>query len=134
MSLRAVGSSAATAGRLGVRTRVTVLAAYVGCSLFAGLAAILVAAQIGIGDPTQGTSYTLASVSAVVLGGASIYGGRGSLVATLCGGMLLAVIANAGIFLGLDQAWQFWLPGGLILLATAVASRARGVTTASLAT
>lgn len=133
-ALRSVGSSPVAATRLGVRARGVVVAAYVGCSLFTCLGAVLLAAQIGVGDPTQGTSYTLASVSAVVLGGASIYGGRGSFLAAVCGGLLLAVIANASTFLGLDQAWQYWLPGGLMLLATAAAARARGITLSALAT
>jgi ribose transport system ATP-binding protein len=132
-ALRSIGSSEVSAARLGVRVRAVQIAAYVGCSLLTCMAAVLMASQIGVGDPTQGVSYTLASISVVVLGGASIYGGRGSFLATLCGGLLLAVIANAGVFLGLDEAWQFWLPGGLMLLATAVSSRARGVTLSALA-
>jgi len=125
-ALRATGSHRVAAERLGVRSGRATAAAYVLSSLGAGLAGIVVAGQIGIGDPTQGVSYTLTGITAVVLAGASVYGGRGSYPGVLAGALLLAMLSNASSFLGLDQAWQYWLPGGLMLVATAIAFRARG--------
>nr|WP_272917731.1 ATP-binding cassette domain-containing protein [Nocardioides flavescens] len=125
-ALRATGSHRIAAERLGVRSGRATAAAYVLSSLGAGLAGIVVAGQIGIGDPTQGVSYTLTGITAVVLAGASVYGGRGSYPGVLAGALLLAMLSNASSFLGLDQAWQYWLPGGLMLVATAIAFRARG--------
>jgi ribose transport system ATP-binding protein len=130
-ALRATGSHRIAAERLGVRSGRATAAAYVLSSLGAGLAGIVVAGQIGIGDPTQGVSYTLTGITAVVLAGASVYGGRGSYPGVLAGALLLAMLSNASSFLGLDQAWQYWLPGGLMLVATAIAFRARGTTTAA---
>lgn len=130
-ALRATGSHRVAAERLGVRSGRATAAAYVLSSLGAGLAGIVVAGQIGIGDPTQGVSYTLTGITAVVLAGASVYGGRGSYPGVLAGALLLAMLSNASSFLGLDQAWQYWLPGGLMLVATAIAFRARGTTTAA---
>src|ERR671933_705794 len=117
LALRAAGSNAAAAHRNGVPVGRTVVAAYVACSLFAVLAGIVLAGQVGVGDASVGGTYTLSSITAVVLGGASIYGGRGSFVAALLGALLVTEIINATTFLGMEQAWQYWLPGGLILAA-----------------
>jgi ribose transport system ATP-binding protein len=127
-AVRAVGPGRTAAERMGIRVRLTVTLAYVLCAAFTFLGALLLAAQIGTGDATQGVSYTLSSISAVVLGGASIYGGRGSFVSAFCGALLLGLIANATTFLGLGQAWQYWLPGGVILLAAALSGRLRAAT------
>ena len=82
-------------------------------------------AQVGIGDASAGETYTLASITAVVLGGASIFGGRGSFIGVLFGAALIQVIINATTFLELSQAWQYWLLGGLTLLAAGFYSKAR---------
>src|SRR6266568_2604673 len=74
-SIRAIGSDPAAAFRLGVRPGVTIVGAYVASALFACVGGVLLMGQIGVGDPTQGLNYTLASVTAVVLGGTSIFGG-----------------------------------------------------------
>ncbi|MGA5504974.1 ATP-binding cassette domain-containing protein [Streptomyces umbrinus] len=124
-ALRAVGPGRSAAERIGVRVRLTLVVAYMLCSVFTLLGAILLAAQIGTGDASAGLNYTLSSISAVVLGGASIFGGRGSFLGALTGALLLGLIANATTFLGLDQAWQYWVPGGIILLAAAVSARLR---------
>ncbi|GAA4556985.1 ATP-binding cassette domain-containing protein [Pseudonocardia xishanensis] len=122
-ALRAVGPGRTAATRIGVRSSVVLVGAYVGCAVCTLLGAFLLAAQIGVGDPTQGGSATLTSISAVIIAGAAVSGGRGSFTATLCGALLLAVITNATSFLGLGQYWQFWLPGAVILLAVAVSTR-----------
>jgi ribose transport system ATP-binding protein len=133
VGLRAVGSDEPSAHRVGVRVTPTVLAGYVICSLLTVIAGLLLAAQVGIGDPTIGGAYTLSSVTAVVLGGASIYGGRGSFLGALLGAVLVTQIINAITFLSLGQAWQYWLPGALVLVAAALFARARGVRVAALA-
>ena len=115
--LRAVGSDPVRAFRMGARVRPTALAAQVTCSLCAVGAGVLLASQVGIGDPNLGGSdYTLFSLTAAVLGGASIFGGRGSFVGTLVGALLLQEITAATSFLNWAQAWQEWLPGVLILV------------------
>jgi ribose transport system ATP-binding protein len=124
LALRAVGSEEAAAHRMGVRVGATRIAAYVICGVFAALAAVMLAVQIGTGDATAGQSYTLQSIAAVVLGGASIYGGRGSFVGTVLGALLLTEMINAITFLDLSDAWQYWFPGAIILIAAAVYARA----------
>ena len=127
LSLRAVGSDEVSAHRLGVKVDRVAGMAYVISALCAAVAGMLLAAQVGLGDPTVGGTYTLASVTAVVLGGASIYGGRGSYVGAALGALLTTEIVNSITFLHLGQAWQYWLPGTLLLVAAGLFARVRGV-------
>jgi ribose transport system ATP-binding protein len=123
LALRAVGSNEAAAHRMGVNVGLTRISAYVIAGVFAALAAMMLAVQIGTGDATAGQSYTLQSISVVVLGGASIYGGRGSFLGTLLGALLLTEMINAITFLELNEAWQYWFPGAIILIAAATFAR-----------
>jgi ribose transport system ATP-binding protein len=124
--LRAVGSDAQRAFRMGARVGPTALFAQVACSLCAVGAGVLLASQVGIGDPNLGGSdYTLLSLTAAVLGGASIFGGRGSFVGTLLGALLLQEITAATSFLNWAEAWQELLPGILILAGAGMYSRLR---------
>jgi ribose transport system ATP-binding protein len=124
--LRAVGSDEESARRIGIHVDRTVIAAYVASSLFTALGAIMLMAQIGVGDPQQGASYTLASITAVVLGGTSLRGGRGTFFGTLLAAVLLTEVLNAISFLGLSQTYQYVFQGGLILFAALVYSTVRG--------
>jgi ribose transport system ATP-binding protein len=125
LELRAVGSDEVRAFRLGAHVTRTTLIAYLGCASCAVLAGIVLASLIGIGQAPLGQAYTLSSITAVVLGGASIFGGRGSYVGAFAGALLLQVIVSSTSFLAFGRAWQFWLPGILILVAAAAYSRAR---------
>jgi ribose transport system ATP-binding protein len=125
LELRAVGSDETRAFRLGARVTATSLSAYLVCTLCCVLAGVVLAALIGIGQAPLGASYTLSSITAVVLGGASIYGGRGSYVGAFAGALLLQVIVTSTSFLAFGRAWQFWLPGLLILVAAAAYARLR---------
>jgi ribose transport system ATP-binding protein len=127
LSLRAVGSNHEVASRIGVRTNLSIVGAYVVCSLFTVLGSVMVAAQLGIGDSNQGIGYTLSSIAAVVLGGASLFGGRGAFVGALFGAALIVLVNSATSFLGLSDAWQYWFIGFLTLGAVAIYSQARRV-------
>lgn len=123
--LRATGSDEESARRVGVNINRTVVLAYVATSLLTFLGAIILLAQLGVGDPAQGVGYTLTSITAVVLGGTSLLGGRGTFVGTLFGALLLIQVMNATVFLGLDQTWQYMFQGILILAAAIFYSVAR---------
>jgi ribose transport system ATP-binding protein len=125
IALRAVGSDEVSAHRLGVRVDLVVIGAYVLAAIFAGAAGVLLAAQVGVGDPTVGITYTLQSITAVVLGGIGVFGGRGSFISTVLAAVLLEELTSATQFLGLSTAWQYWFPGLIILLAAAIYSGAR---------
>ena len=124
--LRAVGSDEESARRVGVRVTRTVVLGYVVTSVFTFLGAIVLLAQLGIGDPAQGVGYTLSSITAVVLGGTSLLGGRGAFVGTFLGAGLIVQLLNATTFLGLTQTWQYLFQGGLIVIAAVIYSQVRG--------
>ena len=81
--------------------------------------------QIGVGDPRQGVNYTLSSITAVVLGGTSLRGGRGTFIGTVLGAVLLTEVLNAVSFLGLTQTYQYVFQGALIVGAALIYSTFR---------
>jgi ribose transport system ATP-binding protein len=110
-ALRAMGSSPRSAGLVGLhRVRIGLLA-FMASAILAGLAGLLLASQVGIGSANTGINYTLMSVTAVVLGGAKISGGRGSFVATFCAALFIQTIVSALPFLNLEAVWQYWIIG-----------------------
>ncbi|HEY0987775.1 MAG TPA: ATP-binding cassette domain-containing protein [Kofleriaceae bacterium] len=125
--LRAAGSDEESARRVGVKVHRTVILGYALTSLFTVLGAVMLMGQIGVGDPAQGVGYTMSSITAVVLGGTSLRGGRGSFVGTLLGAVLITQLLNATTFLGLATLWQYVFQGLLILVA-AVAYSFGGLT------
>lgn len=129
LRLRAAGSDEAAARKRGVGVDTLQMLAYLASSVMTAVGALLLMAQIGVGDPTAGITYTLVAITAVVLGGASIFGGRGSFVGVLFGVLLLQVISNATIFLQLSQAWQYLLVGLMALAATGAYAQVQRKTT-----
>jgi ribose transport system ATP-binding protein len=125
MRLRAVGSDEESARRVGVPVNRTALLGYLGASLPTLLGAVVLLAQLGVGDPGQGTGYTLTSITAVVLGGTSLLGGRGTFIGTLLGAGLSVQVLNATVFLNLDQKWQYIFQGLLIVAAAIIYSQVR---------
>jgi ABC-type sugar transport system ATPase subunit/ribose/xylose/arabinose/galactoside ABC-type transport system permease subunit len=125
LSLRGVGSHEQSASRIGVATNWVVVGAFVACSVLTALGGVMVMAQLGIGDANQGVAYTLSSIAAVVLGGASLFGGRGAFIGVLFGALLIQVINSTTVFLSLSGAWQYWFIGGITLGAVAIYSQAR---------
>ncbi|CAN5758676.1 hypothetical protein BH24ACT5_BH24ACT5_17240 [soil metagenome] len=124
--LRAVGSDEDAARKIGVKVTRTVVLGYVSVSLFVFLGAIVLLAQLGIGDPSQGDGYTLSSITAVVLGGTSLLGGRGTFLGTVLGAGLSVQVLNATTFLSLSQTWVYFFQGALVFAAAVVDSQVRG--------
>jgi len=127
VSLRGQGSREEVAWLVGIPPRRTKFVAYVGCSLMAGLAGIGLMAQVGVGNPTAGVNYTLSSVAAAVIGGASLMGGRGSFLGALLGALLIIQVNSVAAFLGLRDAWQFLFLGIVILFSVAFYSKSRQI-------
>ena len=117
IALRASGSDSVIAEKMGVRTGLTVTAAYIGCSLMTMLGGIMLVGQVGVGDPNQGIGFTLSAITAVVVAGTLLRGGSGSPIAVLLGALLLQVILALANFLRLDTAWQYWLQGAIVIVA-----------------
>jgi ribose transport system ATP-binding protein len=128
LDLRAAGSDEGVARMSGTRPRISRLVAYLGCSLLAGLGAVVLLAQVGSGDPSAGTNYTLISISAAVIGGTSIFGGRGSFLGAVAGAFLVQQVVAAIPFLHLSPQWESYLVGLMTLAAVAAYSKARQVT------
>ena len=120
--LYAVGSSNEAAFVVGVRIASVRAGAYVFCSLCAVLAGLMIAARIGSGDPQAGAQFTLTSITAVVIGGASVFGGRGTAIGTLAGAILVGLMQNALNHLQVSAYYQYIWTGALTLIAVIVFS------------
>jgi ribose transport system ATP-binding protein len=115
ISVRGHGSRPEAARIAGIDQKRMRLLGYVGCSLLAGLAGVMLIGQVGIGDPRAGISYTLTSIAAAVIGGASLFGGRGSFIGALLGSVLIIQVNQVAEFLHLDSAWNSYLLGAMIV-------------------
>ena len=107
-----------TATRLsGVRVERFKLLVYAISGLTAAIAAIVLTSRLMSGQPNAGEGFELDAIAAVVLGGTSIAGGRGSLIGTLLGALLLGVLNNGLNMVGVNPYVQTVVKGGIILLA-----------------
>jgi rhamnose transport system permease protein len=118
----AVGSDLEAARLAGIRPRRVVFAVFVLMGVLSGLAALLHSIRFADVDPTAGTGLELQVIAAVVVGGTAISGGRGTLVGTLLGVILLATIGPGLVFLGIQAHWEKAVQGLIILAAVAVDS------------
>ncbi len=114
----AVGANERAARLSGVRPERLKLLVFVVTGLLTGLAGLILASLMNAGQPTAGRGFELTVVAAVILGGTSLTGGRGSLMGTLLGVLVLKVIDNGIIILRWDQDLQMVVPGIVIVLAT----------------
>ncbi len=101
LTLRAIGHDERAARRIGVATNRIRISALVISGLMAAIASFFLAAQVQVGDPRSGDSFALTSITAAVLGGASLAGGRGSFIGAVVAALFLSLIVNILPFLGL---------------------------------
>jgi ribose transport system ATP-binding protein len=124
-SFRAVGSSALASHRLGIDSRRLTWLAFVISGFLTGIGGLMLAGQVGIGSPSTGTDYTLMSITVVVLGGASVAGGRGSFISTFFGAALVQATSSASSFIDANSSVHYAVIGTLTLLAAIFFSVAR---------
>jgi ribose transport system permease protein/ribose transport system ATP-binding protein len=124
-SFRAVGSSPLASYRLGIDSRRLTWLAFVISGFLTGIGGLMLAGQVGIGSPTTGSDYTLMSITVVVLGGASVTGGRGSFIATLLGAALVQATSSASSYIDANSSVHYTVIGTLTLLAAIFFSLAR---------
>jgi ribose transport system ATP-binding protein len=117
---RAAGSDPLKANRMGVRVSRMRLYAAVAAGVLAALAGLVLYSKTGIGDANTGQALTLTSVTAIVIAGASIFGGSGSAIAVAAAGLLLQTITNSLTYLSLSLSWQYWLQGAFVLIAAII--------------
>jgi ribose transport system permease protein len=116
----AIGSNAEAAQLSGINLRLVLMGTYAGCAFLCGVAAIIEAARLGTIQPAGGNGYELLAIGAVVIGGTSLFGGEGNVVATLIGALIETTIRNGLNLLGVNAFWQYVVNGGVIIAAVAV--------------
>jgi ribose transport system permease protein len=116
----AVGSSEGAAYLSGINVQRAKLAAYTLAGLAAGCAGLVNSAQTATGNALGGTIFTLNSIAAVVLGGASLAGGAGSFLGTLAGAYVIAIIPSVLQFYGVSSFYKDLVQGGVLLFAVAL--------------
>ena len=117
IGIRAVGSSENSSFLSGVPTALTIMTAYGLSGLFAALGGLFLVTQTASGSPTVGNDYILNSVAAVVIGGTSLFGGRGGLGGTFAGAIILTLIASVVFTLNISSFWTPIATGVLLILA-----------------
>ncbi len=121
----AVGNNLEAARLSGIATPRVLLGVYVVAGMCYGLAALLSVARTGVGDPNAGQAENLEAITAVVLGGTSLFGGRGAVFGTLVGALVVAVFRNGLTLIGVSSVYQVLVTGVLVILAVATDQFAR---------
>jgi ribose transport system permease protein len=114
--LYAMGSSLEAARRAGVSVREMTYIAYGVSGFLAALGGLLLVSRLAVGAPTMAEGYELDAIAAGVVGGASLFGARGSVLGTFIGALLFTTIGNGTNLLGVDPFWQMVMEGVLIAI------------------
>lgn len=117
--LYALGNNPEAARLMGLSSQRILLTVYSLAGLIYGIAALLLISRTGVGDPQAGQTDNLDSITAVVLGGTSLFGGRGSIVGTLLGALIVGVFRNGLTLIGVSSVYQVLITGVLVILAVA---------------
>jgi len=125
-SMFAVGGNPEAARRAGINVRAVYASVFVFCSTLAALGGILAAARLAAANQSSGgADVNLNAIAAAVIGGTSLFGGRGSAFAALLGILVIQAISNGLTLLSLDSSYRFMITGGVLLLAVSLDSIAR---------
>jgi len=115
----AVGNDPEAARLTGIATQRVLLGVYVIAGALYGVAALLSVARTGVGDPNAGQTENLDAITAVVLGGTSLFGGRGVVLGSLVGALIVGVFRNGLTLMGVSSVYQVLVTGVLVILAVA---------------
>jgi fructose transport system permease protein len=115
----AVGNNREATRLTGISPDRVLLGVYVLAGLFYGVASLLSVARTGVGDPNAGQTENLDAITAVVLGGTSLFGGRGWIVGSLIGALIVGVFRNGLTLMGVSSIYQILVTGVLVILAVA---------------
>jgi erythritol transport system permease protein len=113
----AVGGNERAALLAGVRVRQVKLGVYVISGFCASLVGLIIAAELGASHPATGETFELNAIAAVVLGGTSLMGGRGTIGGTLVGAFVIGILGDGLVLLGVSEFWQMVIKGLVIVLA-----------------
>ena len=115
-----IGGNEKTARLSGIPVSTMKILNYVLTGLFAGFAGIILTARLGAASVTSGTGLELKVITAVIIGGASLAGGEGTVLGAFFGSLLMALIVNALTLLGVDVYWQTFVIGATLLIAVLI--------------
>lgn len=113
----AVGDNAEGARLSGIRTNRVLLSVYIVAGVICAIAGWLLIGRVGSVSPFSGEGVNLASITAVVIGGTSLFGGRGNVLGTLLGALIIGVFSNGLTLAGVDVLWQVFTTGVLVIVA-----------------
>jgi erythritol transport system permease protein len=116
----AVGGNERAALLSGVRVRSVKLVVYVISGFCSALVGVIIAAQLAAAHPATGATFELNAIAAVVLGGTSLAGGRGTIGGTLVGAFVIGVLADGLVLMGVSEFWQMVIKGLVIVFAVMV--------------
>ncbi len=116
----AVGDDPDAAELSGISTKRVLFSVYVVSGLIIGIAAWITIGRVGSASPNVAPDINLDSITAVVIGGTSLFGGRGTMIGTLLGALIVTVVKNGLALAGLDQAYRVLAIGTLVIAAVAL--------------
>lgn len=116
----AVGNSPEATRLVGIPTDRVLLGVYVLAGVFYGIASLLLVARTEVGDPNAGQTENLDAITAVVLGGTSLFGGRGMILGSLVGAIVVGVLRNGLTLMGVSSVYQVLITGILVIIAVTV--------------
>jgi len=116
----AVGANYEAARYAGVPTREVVVACYVACSVLALIAGLVLSGYIGYVDQRLGTDFNVNSIAAAIVGGTTFSGGRGNVLGTAAGAILLSILLDLVVVAGIPINWQLAVQGAVLVAATAI--------------
>jgi fructose transport system permease protein len=125
----ATGDDREAARLSGIRTDRVLLSVYVVAGLIYAIGAWILIGRIASASPQAGITYNLDTITAVVIGGTSLFGGRGKILGTLFGALIVGVFRNGLQLAGIDELWQNFAVGVLVLVAVAIDQWIRRVRT-----
>ena len=118
--VHAIGDDPDAAMLSGIRVNSVLISVYVVAGLICGFAAWIAIGRVGSVSPIAFSTVNLASITAVVIGGTSLFGGRGSIIGSVLGAFIVGVF-NTGLSLaGVDDYWQMFAAGTLVIIAVAL--------------
>lgn len=120
MRVYAIGGNPVAAGIAGISVGKTIFSVYAISGVLAGISGVMLASRVTLGAPNLGVGYELDAIAAVVIGGASLLGGRGSIWGTALGLLLIQTLNNGLDILTVPAYWQKVIKGVLIVAAVAV--------------
>jgi len=121
--VKATGGNDVAARYTGINTDRIVISVFSISGIMAGIAGLLMVARINSGRPEVGNDFALDAVTAVILGGTRLFGGKGSIINSLIGALLIGVITNALVIMGVQSNIQMIIKGAIVIAAVSVSEK-----------